>query len=77
MQLNADARKLLVDSYVALRRGDVNPGSRVAYRMTVRQLEALIRLSEAVARSHLENQVLFQPFRNLPFCIYHFIFPVY
>ncbi|KAK4259895.1 hypothetical protein QN277_006183 [Acacia crassicarpa] len=56
-KLNPDARKLLVDSYVALRRGDMNPGSRVAYRMTVRQLEALIRLSEAIARCHLETQV--------------------
>ncbi|XP_061356562.1 DNA replication licensing factor MCM6 isoform X2 [Gastrolobium bilobum] len=56
-KLTSDARKLLVESYVALRRGDTNPGSRVAYRMTVRQLEALIRLSEAIARSHLENQV--------------------
>ena len=57
MQLNLAARKLLVDSYVALRRGDTAPGSRVAYRMTVRQLEALIRLSEAIAKSHLETQV--------------------
>lgn len=57
MQLTPEARKLLVDSYVALRRGDTNPGSRVAYRMTVRQLEALIRLSEAIARSYLETQV--------------------
>ncbi|KAJ9168452.1 hypothetical protein P3X46_019973 [Hevea brasiliensis] len=56
-KLNSEARKLLVDSYVALRKGDTTPGSRVAYRMTVRQLEALIRLSEAIARSHLENQV--------------------
>ncbi|XP_062012222.1 DNA replication licensing factor MCM6 isoform X2 [Rosa rugosa] len=56
-KLNSDARKLLVDSYVALRRGDTAPGSRVAYRMTVRQLEALIRLSEAIARSYLEIQV--------------------
>jgi len=59
MQLTSDSRKLLVESYVALRRGDTNPGSRVAYRMTVRQLEALIRLSEAIARCHLENQVSF------------------
>ncbi|WVZ21309.1 hypothetical protein V8G54_008631 [Vigna mungo] len=57
VKLTSDARKLLVDSYVALRRGDTNPGSRVAYRMTVRQLEALIRLSEAIARCHLDNQV--------------------
>ncbi|KAH0850810.1 hypothetical protein HID58_095228, partial [Brassica napus] len=52
-----EARKLLVESYVALRRGDTTPGTRVAYRMTVRQLEALIRLSEAIARSHLETLV--------------------
>lgn len=57
-QLSAEAKKLLVDSYVALRRGDTTPGSRVAYRMTVRQLEALIRLSEAICRSNLEIQVL-------------------
>ncbi|XP_059656349.1 DNA replication licensing factor MCM6 isoform X1 [Cornus florida] len=56
-KLTSEARKLLVDSYVSLRRGDTTPGSRVAYRMTVRQLEALIRLSEAIARSHLEVQV--------------------
>ncbi|KAH7657840.1 DNA helicase protein [Dioscorea alata] len=57
-QLSPEARKVLVESYVALRRGDSTPGSRVAYRMTVRQLEALIRLSEAIARSHLDEVVL-------------------
>ncbi|KAK8699828.1 hypothetical protein V6N13_018242 [Hibiscus sabdariffa] len=57
LQLTSEARKLLVESYVALRRGDTTPGSRVAYRMTVRQLEALVRLSEAIARSYLETQV--------------------
>ncbi|KAG9448089.1 hypothetical protein H6P81_014217 [Aristolochia fimbriata] len=56
-KLNSEARKVLVESYVTLRRGDAAPGSRVAYRMTVRQLEALIRLSEAIARCHLESQV--------------------
>lgn len=56
-KLTAEAREVLVDSYVTLRRGDTAPGSRVAYRMTVRQLEALIRLSEAIARSHLDIQV--------------------
>ncbi|XP_021745511.1 DNA replication licensing factor MCM6-like [Chenopodium quinoa] len=57
-KLSLEARKLLVASYVTLRRGDAAPGSRVAYRMTVRQLEALIRLSEAIARSFLELEVL-------------------
>ncbi|KAI3664814.1 hypothetical protein L6452_43422 [Arctium lappa] len=56
-KLTAEARQILVDSYVALRRGDTAPGSRVAYRMTVRQLEALIRLSEAIARCHLDDEV--------------------
>ncbi|KAH6768978.1 minichromosome maintenance family protein [Perilla frutescens var. frutescens] len=56
-KLSPEARQLLVESYVSLRRGDTAPGSRVAYRMTVRQLEALIRLSEAIARSHLDTQV--------------------
>lgn len=58
MQLSLEARQLLVESYVSLRRGDTAPGSRVAYRMTVRQLEALIRLSEAIARCHLDARVL-------------------
>ncbi|KAL6532244.1 MCM DNA helicase complex subunit mcm6 [Orobanche gracilis] len=56
-KLGPEARQLMVESYVSLRRGDTTPGSRVAYRMTVRQLEALIRLSEALARSHLDSQV--------------------
>ncbi|KAL4204918.1 hypothetical protein AMTRI_Chr01g134600 [Amborella trichopoda] len=56
-ELSEEAKKVLVDSYVALRRGDTAPGSRVAYRMTVRQLEALIRLSESIARVHLDLQV--------------------
>ncbi|KAL8045713.1 hypothetical protein ABFX02_08G132400 [Erythranthe guttata] len=56
-KLSPEAKQLLVESYVSLRRGDTTPGSRVAYRMTVRQLEALIRLSEALARCHLDSEV--------------------
>ncbi|GFP84175.1 DNA replication licensing factor mcm6 [Phtheirospermum japonicum] len=56
-KMSPESRRLLVESYVSLRRGDTTPGSRVAYRMTVRQLEALIRLSEALARCHLDTQV--------------------
>lgn len=56
-KLTPEARQLMVESYVTLRRGDAAPGSRVAYRMTVRQLEALIRLSEAIARAYLDLQV--------------------
>ncbi|KAG6556139.1 hypothetical protein Mapa_002080 [Marchantia paleacea] len=56
-ELSPAAREVLVDAYVALRRGDVSAGSQVAYRITVRQLEALVRLSEAIARAHLEDFV--------------------
>lgn len=56
-QLSAEARKVLVEAYVALRRGDALPGSQVAYRITVRQLEGLVRLSEAIARCHLSSEV--------------------
>eukprot|EP00250_Pteridium_aquilinum_P008956 c18338_g1_i1 orf=152-2668(+) len=56
-KLTDKAREALVEAYVTLRRGDAVPGSQVAYRITVRQLEALIRLSEAIARVHCETQV--------------------
>lgn len=61
MQLTSAARNRLANSYVSLRRSD-------AYRMTVRQLEALIRLSEATARIYLESQV-FEVFGGWLACI--------
>ena len=42
------AKEALVASYRQLRAGDASGG--VVYRITVRQLEALVRLSEAHAR---------------------------
>ncbi|KAJ7516860.1 hypothetical protein O6H91_21G001800 [Diphasiastrum complanatum] len=56
-ELTRDAQTGLIEAYVALRRGDAVPGSQIAYRITVRQLEALIRLSEAIARLHCEEKV--------------------
>ena len=56
-QMTDHTQRLLVEAFVALRRGDATPGSRTAYRITVRQLEALIRLSEAMARLDLDSQV--------------------
>ncbi len=46
----AQAQRVLVDAYKRLRAEDAAPGSASSYRITVRQLEALVRLSEALAR---------------------------
>lgn len=51
------AQRQLVLSYKRLRGDDAAPGSASAYRITVRQLEALVRLSEALARLHLSESV--------------------
>lgn len=58
-QFTAEAQEQLVDSYRILREGD-SVGSRAqsSYRITVRQLESLIRLSEAIARVHLSDVVI-------------------
>lgn len=50
-----ESRTLLVESYKQLRQADSTGGARASYRITVRQLESLIRLSEALARLHLDN----------------------
>jgi DNA replication licensing factor MCM6 len=52
-----DSRKVLVSSFVELRQEDSVGVSRSSYRITVRQLEALVRLSEALARMHLDYEV--------------------
>ena len=56
-QITPEAEALLVDFYSKLRRSDAAPGSRSAYRITVRQLEAMVRLSEALARLHCDLKI--------------------
>ncbi|ODV92840.1 hypothetical protein CANCADRAFT_23657 [Tortispora caseinolytica NRRL Y-17796] len=55
--MTKDAKTLLVDLYKKLRSGDSNGMGRGSYRITVRQLESLIRLSEAIARAHLSKEI--------------------
>lgn len=49
--------ELLVRNYRRLRENDVGAGGKSTYRMTVRQLESMIRLSEARARLHCDGEV--------------------
>ncbi|VDK53845.1 unnamed protein product [Anisakis simplex] len=56
-QISEGAAKLLVSEYKRLRLGDSNNSTTSSWRITVRQLESLIRLSEAIARVHCESEV--------------------
>ena len=55
--ISDESRKVLVDCYRRLRQGDTMGRSRTAYRITVRQLDSMIRLSEALARLHCDDLV--------------------
>ena len=46
-----------MESYKRLRAEDAAPGSASSYRITVRQLEALVRLSEALARLRCSTNI--------------------
>ncbi|KAJ1479284.1 MCM2/3/5 family-domain-containing protein, partial [Baffinella frigidus] len=56
-KFTAEAQKKLVEHYRELREGDCQGAARAAYRITVRQLESMIRLSEALARLHCDSHV--------------------
>jgi DNA replication licensing factor MCM6 len=60
------AAHVLVESYKTLR-GDDAQGDATAYRITVRQLEALVRLSEALARAHAQAVITPAFVREVPF----------
>jgi hypothetical protein len=56
-QFSDGAQSLLAELYRKLRQGDTVAGSRQSYRITVRQLESMIRLSEALARLHFRETI--------------------
>ena len=52
-----DSAEVLRDEYVKLRANDIS-SQKSSYRITIRQLESLIRLSEALAKVHISDVIL-------------------
>nr|CAD7573393.1 unnamed protein product [Timema californicum] len=55
--INEEAADLLVENYTHLRQRDTGTG-KTTWRITVRQLESMIRLSEAMAKMECSDEVL-------------------
>ncbi|KAG8906778.1 MCM DNA helicase complex subunit mcm6 [Tulasnella sp. 403] len=55
-KLNREAVDVLVEKYRLLRQDDATGVGKNSYRITVRQLESMIRLSEAIARAHCTEE---------------------
>lgn len=56
-KLTKDARNFLVEKYKELRNDDAQGLGRSSYRITVRQLESMVRLSEAIARANCTEEI--------------------
>ncbi|KAI0068520.1 mis5 protein [Artomyces pyxidatus] len=56
-KLTPEAADVLVEKYRILRQDDSSGAGRNSYRITVRQLESMIRLSEAIARANCTSEI--------------------
>lgn len=56
-KISPEAMQSMVEEYKRMRQRDASSGAKSAWRITVRQLESLIRLSEASARLHCADTV--------------------
>merc|ERR1719186_2295504 len=52
-----DSQELLVQQYKHLRQRDTGGSAKSSWRITVRQLESMLRLSESFARLHCSEEV--------------------
>jgi len=57
VQINRDSTNYIVEEYKRLRQRDQSGAARSAWRITVRQLESMIRLSEAISRMYCQDEV--------------------
>ena len=56
-QLTPEAQQVLVEKYCDLRADDAQSNGKNTYRITVRQLESMVRLSEAIARANCVDDI--------------------
>ncbi|PPQ71094.1 hypothetical protein CVT24_009845 [Panaeolus cyanescens] len=56
-KMTPEAADILVEKYRMLRQDDATGAGRNSYRITVRQLESMIRLSEAIARANCTSEI--------------------
>eukprot|EP01043_Picozoa_sp_COSAG02_P010176 COSAG02_NODE_353_length_24023_cov_77.872304_14_plen_705_part_00 len=57
VKTDSPAYRLLIENYRKLRETDMSGLGKSAYRITVRQLESMIRLAEALAKLHCDDEV--------------------
>lgn len=55
--MNKEALDLMVRCYTQLRQTDSSGGTKSSFRVTVRQLESMIRLAEAMAKMECSDDV--------------------
>ena len=57
LQITKESQDFMVEEYRRLRQRDTSGGTTSSWRITVRQLESMIRLSEGMARLHCQDEV--------------------
>lgn len=56
-KITKESQDFMVEEYRRLRQRDTSGGTTSSWRITVRQLESMIRLSEGMARLHCQDEV--------------------
>ena len=57
VQISKEAQEYMIEEYKHLRQRDCTGAGKSSWRITVRQLESMIRLSESMARMHCQEEV--------------------